>query len=508
MGEAKQRLANLQKRQLAAIGVDTPGGRVQVRWDAQAAVTPLGQMAFFIEFLHLTGLWANWVEDCPLHTSSPNAPSKQTLLGTWLLSILAGHRRYAHVTALRCDGVNPALLGMPKVLSEDALRRGLQRIEEKAGVRWLDAQLRASVLPLLSRAWIMDVDTTIKPLYGRQEGAVLGYNPQKPGRPSHAYHSYLVAGLRLVLGVEVEAGNRNHAEYALPGLLQLLDGLPVEQRPYLVRGDIAFGTQRVLGALEERQQAYLSKLRLSKNVKHHVERCFAQGSWQDAGQGWEGCDGQLRLSGWSRARRVVLLRRALSGDIALKPAAGKQLELAFVLPHGPGKRYEYAVLVSSLPHAINALAQLYRDRGDAENNFDELKNQWAWTGFTTHDLHRCQLAARAVALVYNWWSLFVRLAIPQERREAITSRPLLLSALAQRTEHAGQTRLTITAVHAFRESVAIALARISAGLQRIKRLAEQLATVTPWQIVCDMLAAAITGLPPRFGLKLQDFSSA
>ena len=34
-----------------------------------------------------------------------------------------------------------------------------------------------------------DVDTTIKPLYGEQEGAELGYNPHKPGRPSRCYHT-------------------------------------------------------------------------------------------------------------------------------------------------------------------------------------------------------------------------------------------------------------------------------------------------------------------------------
>jgi hypothetical protein len=28
----------------------------------------------------------------------------------------------------------------------------------------------------------------VKPLYGHQEDAQVGYNPQKPGRPSHVYH--------------------------------------------------------------------------------------------------------------------------------------------------------------------------------------------------------------------------------------------------------------------------------------------------------------------------------
>jgi hypothetical protein len=75
---------------------------------------------------------------------------------------------------------------------------------------------------------------------------------------------------------------------------------------------------------------------------------------------------------------------------------------------------------------------VYRDRGDAENIFDELKNQWGWGGFTTHDLARCHLAARLVALLYNWWNIFARLAEPDRHMEAITSRPLLLHAIATR----------------------------------------------------------------------------
>jgi hypothetical protein len=32
---------------------------------------------------------------------------------------------------------------------------------------------------------VLDIDASIKPLYGRQEGAEIGYNPAKPMRPSH-----------------------------------------------------------------------------------------------------------------------------------------------------------------------------------------------------------------------------------------------------------------------------------------------------------------------------------
>jgi len=183
---------------------DTFAGRVHVEWETGegAAMPPLGQLPFFIEYLKQGGLFDGWVAGCPLSLTSPNAPSKRDILGTVMLSVLAGHRRYAHITTLRCDPVNPPLLGMTKVVSEDAVRRALSKIEAEAGRCWLQEQLDYCTRPLLREPWILDVDTTVKPLYGHQEGAVVGYNPKKPGRPSHTYHSYILANLRLVLEVE------------------------------------------------------------------------------------------------------------------------------------------------------------------------------------------------------------------------------------------------------------------------------------------------------------------
>src|ERR1700686_3138210 len=153
---------------------DTFAGLVHIEWDATAPVTPFGQLPFFIDYLKQAGLFDAWVADCPLSLTSPNAPKKRDLLGTVLLSVLAGHRRYAHITTLRCDAVNPPLLGMRKVCSEDAVRRGLAKIDEAAGLRWLQTHLDYCVWPLLSEPWVLDIDSTIKPLYGRQEGAAVG----------------------------------------------------------------------------------------------------------------------------------------------------------------------------------------------------------------------------------------------------------------------------------------------------------------------------------------------
>jgi len=138
MGESKLKLVQRDAMLLSCAGVQTMTGRVRMRWESGSVATPMGQRVYFIEFLHLTGLWSRWLETCPLSYSSGNAPSKAEVLGTWLLAVLSGHRRYAQVTGIRCDGVNPGLPGMGKLVSEDALRNALKRIPEVAGTAWLD----------------------------------------------------------------------------------------------------------------------------------------------------------------------------------------------------------------------------------------------------------------------------------------------------------------------------------------------------------------------------------
>lgn len=474
---------------------DTFGGRVHVEWDPMNPVTPLGQLPFFIDYLKQGGLFDAWVADCPLELRSPNAPRTRDLLGTLMLSTLAGHYRYAHVTALRCDAVNPPLLGMDKLVSEDSLRRNLARIDETTGLSWLQSHLDYCTAPLLSEPWVLDIDTTVKPLYGHQEGAAVGYNPHKPGRPSHSYHTYMVSSLRLVLRVDVRPGDEHNVAHATAGLWDLLEHLGPQRWPSLLRGDKSWGIEPVMAGAEQRGLPYLFRLRLTKNVRGALQRAMRDADWIDAGQGWQGKETALRLMGWSRQRRVILLRRKLRGELAIaEDAPPAQKRLSFAEIDSTGEVWEYAALATSLAHEILTLGQLYRDRADCENAFDELKNQWGWGGFTTQDLKRCRLLAGVVALIYNWWSLFARLADPDHHREAITTRPLLLSAIARRTQHAGQVMLTISSTHGKQHLARRAYRRIAGFLAQLRNSAEQLDPLQRWyRILSEALRHFLKG---------------
>ena len=146
-----------------------------------------------------------------------------------------------------------------------------------------------------------------------------------------------------------------------------------------------------------------------------------------------------QILGMSKIVSEDTLRRAAKSDVALtRNSAEGQMEL--LLPDHDVELWEYTVLVTNSGYALGSMAQLYRDRADAENLFDELKNQWGWGGFTTQDIERCQTSARAVALVYNWWSWYCRAAKPEARMVAITGRALLLASVRRLPSTRGKPR--------------------------------------------------------------------
>ena len=470
---------------LLPLDVDTFDGKARVEWDPDASVSPFGQLPFFIQFLKVGQRFEPWVDDCPLFYQSNNAPDKRDVLGSFLLSILSGHTRYAHIASITNDTVNTQLLGMKKIVSDDSARRALQKIDEEKGIEWLKTHLNSCYGPLLTTPWVLDVDVTVKPLYGRQEGAVKGYNPHKPGRPCQTYHTYMIGALRLVLDVEVKAGNQGHSTHSLPGLMELLNRLPESCQPRFIRGDCDWGSDKVMTEMEQSGHHYLFKMKKSPGVKALISQYHNKRKWTPFKEGWEAKEASVKLSGWETPRRVVLVRRQLrkEHDLALEYPREGQQQLAFLEEAENIKAYEYAVLVTNMEDEIISIVQHYRDRADCENNFDELKNHWGWGGFTTQKIKSCRLISRMTALIYNWWTLFVRLAIPDSHREAITSRPLLLSSVSRMIQSGRQKTIRITSQHNDHSRQKNIWKRVGDFFNTLKVIAPQLNRTECWSLI-------------------------
>jgi hypothetical protein len=285
--------------------------------------------------------------------------------------------------------------------------------------------------------------------------------------------------LRGALDVEVHAGKEQAALHGLTNLWKVWDRLTPGQRPGLVCGDANDGNQRMRAECEARKQKYLFRQRSTPKVKPRLLLLERPGGGQPLAEGGEGSEGELQLTGGTRPRRTVVLRRQQEQGV------GRQKALPLLEEHGlqvlSEPEYESVVLVTNLEENLLTVLPLDRQRADVENADDELKNQWGWGGFTTRDLLRCQIAARRVALVYNGWNLFVRCAQPKRAREAITSRPLLLHAVGRIVQSSRQTVLRLTSHHAEAPEVQKILTRLSVFLSGRLHAAEPLKPEERWK---------------------------
>ncbi len=88
-----------------------------------------------------------------------------------------------------------------------------------------------------------------------------------------------------------------------------------------------------------------------------------------AGPGWQGKDGELKLDGRSRTRRVVVMRRACKGEVLLAMSRNGCSKVS----RSTVKRYELALLVTDLDHGLLTLAPTVSGSNRYENAFDDLR---------------------------------------------------------------------------------------------------------------------------------------
>jgi hypothetical protein len=434
----------------------TYGGNVRL-CPTGDALTPFGGLVPWAAFQKQCGLFETLAASCPVERTSPNAAPVYDVLTSFALTVLCDGRRFAHVQRLREDPTLNELFGLESVVGDDTLRRFAASVPEEAGAAWV-AQAAQRLWGALPDKLILDWDSTVQTKYGHQEGAAVGYNPHKRGRKSFHPLLAVAAGTRLCPYYRFRSGDTVTATQWEEAMEECQAWLGKAQ-VWLNRGDLGLGHERICAWHEARTDRpyYLFRLKLTANVKRAIA-AVPTSAWQGPARlgVLQVAELTLRLPDWSRARRVVVGRRCL-GEVS-KDVAGTFWDET---------KHEFEAYVTSLSASeVNAwqIIELYRQRADAENVFDELKHQWGLEGFCCRKRNATALAARLGLLVYNLWHLFLRLLEPSRHVESAGGRRWFLLIAARLVQSGRQKTLQVSVSGKWWEQLCDGYERVCAWL--------------------------------------------
>jgi len=374
-------------------------GQVQITFTDKQLTAWGGACSVVAKFLERIR-FREWVlAHVPIDETSPNAKGIYEKVLALLLTSLTGGTRFSHVTwwshgmegLKACFGVT----WLPQATS--VLTRFFGKFQQghNERLRTAAAGLAGQLIEAerITEDTLM-LDSTVCERYGVQEGARKGYNPKKPGRPSH--HP-LKAGLGsgYVVNLWNRRGDTHTAHQCVVFYAQTRVGLPSSMRIRWVLADSGFGEEGFLEHLEGKSQPYAIALRLTAYVQQAIR---AIGNWKTLEAGLEVAEVVVALSTWKQARRLVVIRQ----HVPTRPkASGKQPMLFRELEEHCD--YRYSVLVTNdTALAPEEIWRTYRPRANEENAIKELKEGYGWHEFNVRSFWGTEAAMLLIGMVcYN-----------------------------------------------------------------------------------------------------------
>jgi hypothetical protein len=116
--------------------------------------------------------------------------------------------------------------------------------------------------------------------------------------------------------------------------------------------------------------------------------------------------------------------------------------------------------------------------------------------------------ANFIALVYNWWALYLRFYDAEHHREAIRTQPMLMSGVGRPVQSGSQRTIKVNFLHEKGDLIAQAVARISNELRHIRPITERWTVEQCWMLLLTRLQRRwlggnwLPGLPDDAGLLL------
>jgi hypothetical protein len=329
----------------------------------------------------------------------------ETLLAL-LYPIILGLERIETAQLLRQNGVFQYLTGLPRYPEATTLRRFLLRVAPSAlpKLRALHDRFlhRLTSHPRSPTRLIFDVDSTVLVVYGQQEQARKGYNPQKRGRLS--YHPLLCfeGQTQDFWHGELRPGDAHTASGTPELLAACFAKIPPGVRRVIVRGDKGFYDHKVIEQLEAQRAGFVIVARLTGPIKRKLPHL----RYTSPSPGVEVAEFSYQPQRWVHPYRFVVIRRPQPEE----PTT--QLTL-FKL----GK-YHYQVVVTNLPLQPLNLWRFYNDRAGVELIIKQLKGEYALGRIPTRHFLANETYFHLLLLAYNLMNWFKRLCLPPEYQPA------------------------------------------------------------------------------------------
>src|SRR5579863_278806 len=327
--------------------------------ETQRAVTPFGGIAVFISFLEKVGLLGAVRQHMPIVWRSPNHIDPSCTFIAFLMSVLLGAKRFAQTSLLRGDRALHALLGMQRFPTDDTIRNlfrafGMGQVQRfyEPMAEWLMQRL-----PPREGGYTLDLDSTVFERYGKQEGARKGHNPRKHGRPSHHPLLAVLSEAHFLLHGWLRSGNCGTSRGVEEFLKEALALWGQREKIRLLRADSGFFDDKLLSFLEQRLLPYIVVARLTLWVKRAAQRVEP---WTILDHDYAVGEFQLRLHGWDRERRFVVIREQVREG---RESVGRKLIDV------PG--YTFRVFVTSCDEPPQEIWRGYNRRADMENRIAE-----------------------------------------------------------------------------------------------------------------------------------------
>ncbi len=303
---------------------------------------------------------------------------------------------------LKHNGVFQYLTGLPTYPNPTTLRRFLLRMAPLAlpKLRNLHDRLLLSMIPRPKPPTkvIFDLDSTVLILYGKQEMARIGYNPQKWGRPS--YHPLLCFNgiTKDFWHGELRAGDAYTATGAVELLKKIFGKLPPSVKIVITRADKGFYDHDTIEYLESQKALFVIVAKLTAPVK----RILSTLSYQVHSSGLETAEFMYQPTRWGKEYRFVVVRRLIPEDPT------EQLTLFSM-----GK-YSYQVIATNMKLTPLHTWRFYNGRAAVELIIKELKGDYPLGKIPTKYFAANEAYFHTLLFSYNLINWFKRLCLPTD----------------------------------------------------------------------------------------------